>query len=150
MHLSRRSFDWLQNTTHLRHTLLLYALSFIYFLKIGFYRVIQSRDGIYARVQLTVFLSQWMGHTWQLLDEMVRLLHLAILIVCSLSISFSLIYFSMHPGYLRVFDYAKEHLICGGKSYYGGLLCCAWRWVMFGFGQFIRDWHVWICFSVSL
>jgi hypothetical protein len=33
----------------------------------------------------------------------------------------------MHPGYLRVFDYAKEQLICGGKSYYGGLLCCAWR-----------------------
>ncbi|KAK2418157.1 Transducin/WD40 repeat superfamily protein [Trifolium repens] len=29
-------------------------------------------------------------------------------------------------GYLRVFDYAKEQLICGGKSYYGGLLCCAW------------------------
>lgn len=29
-------------------------------------------------------------------------------------------------GYLRVFDYTKEHLVCGGKSYYGGLLCCAW------------------------
>ncbi|XP_004493968.1 uncharacterized protein [Cicer arietinum] len=29
-------------------------------------------------------------------------------------------------GYLRVFDYAKEQLICGGKSYYGALLCCAW------------------------
>ncbi|ESW34736.1 hypothetical protein PHAVU_001G176500 [Phaseolus vulgaris] len=29
-------------------------------------------------------------------------------------------------GYLRVFDYSKEHLICGGKSYYGALLCCAW------------------------
>uniref|UniRef100_A0A2P2M0V2 Uncharacterized protein n=1 Tax=Rhizophora mucronata TaxID=61149 RepID=A0A2P2M0V2_RHIMU len=29
-------------------------------------------------------------------------------------------------GYLRVFDYSKEQLICGGKSYYGSLLCCAW------------------------
>ncbi|KAM0939979.1 putative transcription factor WD40-like family [Dioscorea sansibarensis] len=29
-------------------------------------------------------------------------------------------------GYLRVFDYSKELLICGGKSYYGALLCCAW------------------------
>ncbi|KAK4766308.1 hypothetical protein SAY87_007950 [Trapa incisa] len=29
-------------------------------------------------------------------------------------------------GYLRVFDYPKEELICGGKSYYGALLCCAW------------------------
>ncbi|KHG07590.1 creC [Gossypium arboreum] len=30
-------------------------------------------------------------------------------------------------GYLRVFDYSKEQLVCGGKSYYGALLCCAWR-----------------------
>ncbi|KAK3022481.1 hypothetical protein RJ639_045810 [Escallonia herrerae] len=29
-------------------------------------------------------------------------------------------------GYLRVFDYLNEQLICGGKSYYGALLCCAW------------------------
>ncbi|KAJ6425472.1 hypothetical protein OIU84_026112 [Salix udensis] len=29
-------------------------------------------------------------------------------------------------GYLRVFDYSKEQLLCGGKSYYGALLCCAW------------------------
>ncbi|KAK4783881.1 hypothetical protein SAY86_018249 [Trapa natans] len=29
-------------------------------------------------------------------------------------------------GYLRVFDYSKEELACGGKSYYGALLCCAW------------------------
>ncbi|KAK9940166.1 hypothetical protein M0R45_016839 [Rubus argutus] len=29
-------------------------------------------------------------------------------------------------GYLRVFDYSKEQLIGGGKSYYGSLLCCAW------------------------
>ncbi|KAK4353312.1 hypothetical protein RND71_028830 [Anisodus tanguticus] len=29
-------------------------------------------------------------------------------------------------GYLRVFDYKNEQLICGGKSYYGALLCCAW------------------------
>ncbi|KAM7496712.1 hypothetical protein LguiA_021126 [Lonicera macranthoides] len=29
-------------------------------------------------------------------------------------------------GYLRVFDYSSEQLICGGKSYYGALLCCAW------------------------
>ncbi|WVZ57770.1 hypothetical protein U9M48_008113 [Paspalum notatum var. saurae] len=29
-------------------------------------------------------------------------------------------------GYLRVFDYAKEQLIFGGKSYYGALLCCSW------------------------
>ncbi|PIA38562.1 hypothetical protein AQUCO_02700048v1 [Aquilegia coerulea] len=29
-------------------------------------------------------------------------------------------------GYLRVFDYSKEQLICGGKSYYGAVLCCAW------------------------
>ncbi|KAL5711431.1 hypothetical protein ACHQM5_021888 [Ranunculus cassubicifolius] len=29
-------------------------------------------------------------------------------------------------GYLRVFDYSKEQLICGGKSYYGALLCCTW------------------------
>ncbi|KAM7263298.1 hypothetical protein ACFE04_000981 [Oxalis oulophora] len=32
-------------------------------------------------------------------------------------------------GYLRVFDYSKEQLVCGGKSYYGALLCCAWRLV---------------------
>ncbi|XP_022767360.1 dystrophia myotonica WD repeat-containing protein-like isoform X7 [Durio zibethinus] len=30
-------------------------------------------------------------------------------------------------GYLRVFDYSKEQLVFGGKSYYGALLCCAWR-----------------------
>ncbi|XP_071910520.1 uncharacterized protein [Coffea arabica] len=29
-------------------------------------------------------------------------------------------------GYLRVFDYKNEQLICGGKSYYGALLCCTW------------------------
>ncbi|XP_024187271.1 dystrophia myotonica WD repeat-containing protein [Rosa chinensis] len=29
-------------------------------------------------------------------------------------------------GYLRVFDYSKEQLVCGGKSYYGAQLCCAW------------------------
>ncbi|KAL3628528.1 hypothetical protein CASFOL_027574 [Castilleja foliolosa] len=29
-------------------------------------------------------------------------------------------------GYLRVFDFKTEQLICGGKSYYGALLCCAW------------------------
>ncbi|CAL5334776.1 unnamed protein product [Camellia sinensis] len=29
-------------------------------------------------------------------------------------------------GYLRVFDYKNEQLICGGKSYYGAVLCCAW------------------------
>ncbi|GMH07107.1 hypothetical protein Nepgr_008947 [Nepenthes gracilis] len=29
-------------------------------------------------------------------------------------------------GYLRVFDYFKEQLICGGKSYYGAVLCCSW------------------------
>lgn len=29
-------------------------------------------------------------------------------------------------GYLRIFDYLKEQLICGGKGYYGALLCCAW------------------------
>ncbi|KAI3683496.1 hypothetical protein L1987_84001 [Smallanthus sonchifolius] len=29
-------------------------------------------------------------------------------------------------GYLRVFDYLNEQLVCGGKSYYGALLCCAW------------------------
>ncbi|GFP89141.1 probable catabolite repression protein crec [Phtheirospermum japonicum] len=29
-------------------------------------------------------------------------------------------------GYLRVFDYKTDELICGGKSYYGALLCCAW------------------------
>lgn len=29
-------------------------------------------------------------------------------------------------GYLRVFDYTKEQLVCGGKSYYGALLCCTW------------------------
>ncbi|KAG9444812.1 hypothetical protein H6P81_016152 [Aristolochia fimbriata] len=29
-------------------------------------------------------------------------------------------------GFLRVFDFSKEQLMCGGKSYYGALLCCAW------------------------
>nr|XP_043612111.1 dystrophia myotonica WD repeat-containing protein [Erigeron canadensis] len=29
-------------------------------------------------------------------------------------------------GYLRVFDFKTEQLICGGKSYYGALLCCSW------------------------
>ncbi|KAL6979315.1 hypothetical protein U1Q18_020979 [Sarracenia purpurea var. burkii] len=36
-------------------------------------------------------------------------------------------------GYLRVFDYSNEQLICGGKSYYGALLCCAWS----GDGKYI-------------
>ncbi|KAG5566751.1 hypothetical protein RHGRI_002328 [Rhododendron griersonianum] len=36
-------------------------------------------------------------------------------------------------GYLRVFDYSSEQLICGGKSYYGALLCCAWS----GDGKYI-------------
>ncbi|KAL2933181.1 putative catabolite repression protein creC [Bienertia sinuspersici] len=36
-------------------------------------------------------------------------------------------------GYLRVFDYLKEQLMCGGKSYYGALLCCAWS----GDGKYI-------------
>lgn len=43
----------------------------------------------------------------------------------------------LHSGYLRVFDYSKEQLICGGKSYYGALLCCAWRLDMFGLSQLI-------------
>nr|XP_009383425.1 PREDICTED: probable catabolite repression protein creC isoform X4 [Musa acuminata subsp. malaccensis] len=29
-------------------------------------------------------------------------------------------------GYLRVFDFSKEQLAFGGKSYYGALLCSAW------------------------
>ncbi|KAM0882168.1 hypothetical protein ACQ4PT_032461 [Festuca glaucescens] len=29
-------------------------------------------------------------------------------------------------GYLRVFDFSKEQLVFGGKSYYGALLCCTW------------------------
>ncbi|GMN39122.1 hypothetical protein TIFTF001_008353 [Ficus carica] len=40
-------------------------------------------------------------------------------------------------GYLRVFDYSKEQLVCGGKSYYGALLCCAWRsveWLLIRIG----------------
>ncbi|KAH9607656.1 hypothetical protein KSS87_005992 [Heliosperma pusillum] len=36
-------------------------------------------------------------------------------------------------GYLRVYDYKREQLICGGKSYYGALLCCAWS----GDGKYI-------------
>ncbi|KAH7863573.1 hypothetical protein Vadar_019303 [Vaccinium darrowii] len=36
-------------------------------------------------------------------------------------------------GYLRVFDYSSEQLICGSKSYYGALLCCAWS----GDGKYI-------------
>ncbi|KAJ0245663.1 Transducin/WD40 repeat-like superfamily protein [Hirschfeldia incana] len=29
-------------------------------------------------------------------------------------------------GYLRIFDYSTQKLVCGGKSYYGALLCCSW------------------------
>ncbi|KAH7426915.1 hypothetical protein KP509_10G021700 [Ceratopteris richardii] len=29
-------------------------------------------------------------------------------------------------GYLRIFEFKTEQLICGGKSYFGALLCCAW------------------------
>ncbi|KAH0911991.1 hypothetical protein HID58_035312 [Brassica napus] len=29
-------------------------------------------------------------------------------------------------GYLRVFDFSTQKLVCGGKSYYGALLCCSW------------------------
>jgi WD40 repeat protein len=29
-------------------------------------------------------------------------------------------------GYLRVFEFVKELLVCGSKSYFGALLCCAW------------------------
>ncbi|KAI7992812.1 WD repeat-containing protein 20 [Camellia lanceoleosa] len=36
-------------------------------------------------------------------------------------------------GYLRVFDFSNEQLICGGKSYYGAPLCCAWS----GDGKYI-------------
>ncbi|XP_078440820.1 catabolite repression protein creC-like [Wolffia australiana] len=46
------------------------------------------------------------------------------------SISFSMdgVYLATvgRDGYLRVFEYLKEQLIFGGKSYYGALLCCAW------------------------
>ncbi|XP_058087737.1 uncharacterized protein LOC131234763 isoform X5 [Magnolia sinica] len=31
-----------------------------------------------------------------------------------------------YAGYLRIFNYSKELLVCGVKSYYGALLCCAW------------------------
>ncbi|KAI4349164.1 hypothetical protein L6164_009794 [Bauhinia variegata] len=46
----------------------------------------------------------------------------------SISFSFDGAYLATvgRDGYLRVFDYSKEQLICGGKSYYGALLCCAW------------------------
>ncbi|KAG5582578.1 hypothetical protein H5410_053205 [Solanum commersonii] len=40
--------------------------------------------------------------------------------------SINSIAFSTDGGYLRIFDYKNEQLICGGKSYYGALLCCAW------------------------
>ncbi|KAH0928648.1 hypothetical protein HID58_014375 [Brassica napus] len=33
-------------------------------------------------------------------------------------------------GYLRIFDFSTQKLICGGKSYYGALLCCSWSWLM--------------------
>eukprot|EP00899_Mesostigma_viride_P000353 jgi/Mesvir1/10318/Mv06180-RA.1 len=29
-------------------------------------------------------------------------------------------------GYVRVLDYATQSLVCGCKSYFGALLCCAW------------------------
>eukprot|EP00850_Spirogloea_muscicola_P009026 SM000050S16951 [mRNA] locus=s50:44162:46830:+ [translate_table: standard] len=29
-------------------------------------------------------------------------------------------------GFLRIFDFAQEVLMCGCKSYFGALLCCAW------------------------
>ncbi|KAL0725687.1 hypothetical protein Bca4012_040286 [Brassica carinata] len=29
-------------------------------------------------------------------------------------------------GYLRVFYFSTQKLVCGGKSYYGALLCCSW------------------------
>lgn len=29
-------------------------------------------------------------------------------------------------GYLRIFDFKSEQLVCGGKSYFGALLCCSW------------------------
>ncbi|CAN6977369.1 unnamed protein product [Brassica rapa subsp. trilocularis] len=29
-------------------------------------------------------------------------------------------------GYLRVFDFSTQKIVCGGKSYYGALLCCSW------------------------
>jgi len=29
-------------------------------------------------------------------------------------------------GYLRIFDFSTQKLVCGVKSYYGALLCCAW------------------------
>jgi hypothetical protein len=34
----------------------------------------------------------------------------------------------MVAGYLRVFEFVKELLVCGSKSYFGALLCCAWRY----------------------
>ncbi|XP_038998776.1 dystrophia myotonica WD repeat-containing protein-like isoform X2 [Hibiscus syriacus] len=46
----------------------------------------------------------------------------------SISFSFDGAYLATvgRDGYLRVFDYSKEQLVCGGKSYYGAVLCCAW------------------------
>lgn len=47
-----------------------------------------------------------------------------------MSFSWALI-FSFWPctGYLRIFDFSTQKLVCGVKSYYGALLCCAWRWL---------------------
>ncbi|OAY79396.1 putative catabolite repression protein creC [Ananas comosus] len=40
-------------------------------------------------------------------------------------------------GYLRVFDYSKEQLIFGGKSYYGALLCCTWSYLYILLASFL-------------
>lgn len=84
-------------------------------------------DGISAKVQSMALLSLLMVHIWQLLVEMVfSFIHYS----CDFT---SITYYKgtdiehFNVGYLRVFDYQKEQLICGGKSYYGALLCCAWR-----------------------
>lgn len=97
----------------------------------------QLQDGIYAKVQLIALLSQLMEPILLLLEGMVRP-----------SIGSLINFFSSctprichcywlrslsNVGYLRVFDYKNEQLICGGKSYYGALLCCAWRL------EFLRD-----------
>lgn len=49
-------------------------------------------------------------------------------------------------GYLRVFDYLKEQLICGGKSYYGALLCCTWRYV----DTWCTSENILVAFAISL
>lgn len=90
----------------------------------GAYIATVGRDGI--------FFMRW------LVELLILLLWLFTLLMNDMSIRHLSEYDWPNAGYLRIFDYKNEQLIYGGKSYYGALLCCAWRYEFMVF----CSWHI--------